>query len=607
MKRLFRWLVSPDYSNGRVVLTAIALFTIAAYLLMFLNQAVASFMTPNVALLTDPFLQSPTTNAVRVVWFTEFAGTQHQVEYGQELQQRSIATTTQLSRTREDQESWVGDQTEDNKIYEKPVMRPVWRHEAEVTGLTPGSRVPYRVASLTDQGNLAQSEVFSLAPLPDVGRPLKILLTSDHQLMPMTAANLEKVVETVGQVDGVFLAGDLVNIADRASEWFDDNRGGAFFPCLQGRAAFKLERGGTTTVYRGGAIIQNAPLYPTTGNHEVMGRFSMETGLGKQFNDPQPKAIANQRYALNAKQVNPANDADVQTAWSKNNSFNTDTFSEIFNLPTHSSGTENYYAVSFGDVRLVSLYVTNIWRVPSLNPDAKGRFRERDEDLNYPDRWGYGQHIFEPISVGSAQHNWLKAELASPEFQQAKYKVVMFHHPPHSLGDNIVPAYTNPVQMFDYDAAGQIQAVLYEYPLKDDYLIQDVVPLLEAAGVQLVFYGHSHLWNRFVSPTGLHFLESSNVGNTYGAYLGEKRRQIPINFNEQYVPVGDPNSLEPIVPSIAPLIDDKGQPQPYIASNDITAFSIFDTGTGVISSYYFDTRQPRSTVVKFDEFQLEPR
>ncbi|CCQ60429.1 hypothetical protein CWATWH0401_3766 [Crocosphaera watsonii WH 0401] len=26
-----------------------------------------------------------------------------------------------------------------------------------------------------------------------------------------------------------FFAGDLVNIPDRASEWFDDKRGGAFF------------------------------------------------------------------------------------------------------------------------------------------------------------------------------------------------------------------------------------------------------------------------------------------------------------------------------------------------------------------------------------------
>lgn len=34
------------------------------------------------ALLTDPFLQAPEPNTVRVVWFTEFAGTRHVVLVG---------------------------------------------------------------------------------------------------------------------------------------------------------------------------------------------------------------------------------------------------------------------------------------------------------------------------------------------------------------------------------------------------------------------------------------------------------------------------------------------------------------------------------------------
>jgi hypothetical protein len=44
---------------------------------------------------------------------------------------------------------------------------------------------------------------------------------------------------------------------------------------------------------------------------------------------------------------------------------------------------------------------------------------------------------------------------------------------------------------------------------------------------------------------------------------------------------------------------------PYIASNDITAFSLFDTGAGTISSDRFDTRDSKSAVVKFDEFKLK--
>lgn len=51
-------------------------------------------------------------------------------------------------------------------------------------------------------------------------------------------------------------------------------------------------------------------------------------------------------------------------------------------------------------------------------------------------------------------------------------------------------------------------------------------------------------------------------------------------------------------------MDENGQPLPYLDSNDLTAFSLLDTASGTVSSYYFDTRQPNSAVVKFDEFAL---
>ncbi|GAB4372005.1 MAG: metallophosphoesterase [Elainellaceae cyanobacterium] len=584
---------------------AIALLLIA-YGLLILRSLSPTALTIKSRLLTDPFLQLPTQDTVQVVWFTEFAGSNHVVEYGNRLEQRIAATTTKLDRVREDQQSHVGEQTEAGQIYSAPTYREIWRHEATVTGLTSNARVPYRVKSTDDQGTVIRSDRFTLAPAPTAGMALKILLTSDHQLKPLTPANLQKVVETIGTVDAVFLAGDLVDIPDRASEWFDDNRGNAFFASLQGRAAYDLEREGTTVRYQGGALIQSAPLFPALGNHEVMGRFSMEQPLGEQFNDPIPRQVANQWYLQQAQQINPASDPQIEQDWLKNNSFNSDTYEQIFSLPADSPGEEKYYAVSFGDVRLISLYVANIWRNPSLDSGARGRYREKDGDLNDSTRWGYGQHIFESIAPGSPQYEWLQAELSKPEFQQAKYKIVMFHYPPHSVGDNIVPAYTDPVQIVDRFPEGQIKAVRYEYPLAADYLIRDVMPLLEEAGVQLVFYGHSHLWNRFVSPSGMHFLETSNVGNTYGAYTytNQQRRPIPIGFSETYAAMGDPNGLSPVVPTISPLLDENGQPQPYIASNDITIFSILDTGAGIVTSYRFDARLPESATIKFDEFQL---
>ena len=532
-------------------------------------------------LLTEPFLQLPTETSIQVIWFTEFFGTGHQVRYGEKLEKMAPARTSKLTRVREDVKSRT------LEAYQSLSEREIWRHQAEITDLNPGERIPYQVTSF-QENKAIRSDIYTLTPRPKKGTNLKILLTSDHQLMPMTAANLQKVIETIGQVDAVFLAGDLVNIPDRASEWFDDSRGGAFFPCLQGRANYTLTKNGIQTIYKGGKIIQNAPLFPAIGNHEVMGRFSNSTGLNEQFEDAIPQFIAKQLAE---------DTAAINEKWLKNNAFNTETYEEIFSLPQN-----KYYSLTFGDIRLVVLYVTNIWRNPNLEPSTRGRYYENQRDLDRPERWGYGQHIFEPIAQGSPQYQWLEKELNSPAFQEAKYKVVMFHHPPHTLGGNIVPPYTDPVPTIERDATGKVRSVRYDYPQENDYIIRDLIPLLESAKVNLVFYGHSHLWNRFLSSKGMNFLESSNVGNSYGAHLGDKKRPVPLDRN--YAVIGNPNGLPAIIPNIAPLVDLVNQPLPYIASNDLTVFSILDTEKGTVISYRFDTRYPDSEVIKFDEFDL---
>ena len=571
-------------------------------IIMGFNLTLAQETTPltnnTYRLLSDPFIQLPTETTVNIVWFTEFAGDRHEVVYGDELEQKVAATTTKLSRVREDNNS------QENQAFSPPKSRNIWRHEATVKDLISNQRYSYQVNSIQD-GKIISSKVFTLASKPSANTPLKILLTSDHQLMPMTAANLQKVTETETSLDAVFIAGDLINIPDRASEWFDDSSGGAFFPCLQGRASYELEHNGIKTAYSGGEIIQHIPLFPAIGNHEVMGRFSADKSLKEQFADSIPQAVAAKYYQQRETEINPTQDSEIKAAWLKNNSFNTDTYEEIFSLPKSNSGGKKYYATTFGDIRLVVLYVTNIWRSPELEPDVKGRYQERVADLNDPWQWGYGQHIFQPISQGSTQYDWLTQELQSQEFQQAKYKIVMFHHPPHTLGGNIVPPYTDPQPLVEYDRTGKLRSRRYQYPIAQDYIVKDLIPLLESSGVDLVYYGHSHLWNRFVSPSGTNFLESSNVGNTYGAHLGDNKRPVPTENLGNDAVVGDPNGLEPVVPNIAPLIDEAGQPLPYIASNDITVFSILDTAKGTVSSYRYDTRKPNSAVVKFDEFEIK--
>ena len=387
---------------AKIPLVTLTIFASIAihYLLMPFDSEHQAVGSQNYYLLSDPFLQLPTQNTVNVVWFTEFAGDVHRVKYADIsltdtlqnesnlaldlLDQKAIAKTTKLSRVREDQDSHL-----DSTVTES--ARNIWRHEATVTGLKPNQRVPYQVESIIGD-RVIRSKVFTLTGSPTAGTPLKILLTSDHQLMPMTPANLSQVVKTVGQVDAVFFPGDLVNIPDRASEWFDDSRGGAFFPSLQGRANYKLEQNGISTTYHGGEIIQHAPLFTAIGNHEVMGQLSDQKTLKEEFSQPHPRQVAEAFYQAKVAQINPTNDAQLKSEWIKNHSFNTDTYEEIFSLPQSDTGGKRYYATTFGDVRLISLYVTNIWRSPNLEPEAQGRYKENELDLDNPESWICGDY-----------------------------------------------------------------------------------------------------------------------------------------------------------------------------------------------------------------------
>ena len=583
-------------SSKKVYSLLVALFLLFCAVEFITGRIEQSPSSP-VDLLTDPFLQLPTENSVRVVWFTEFKGISHWVDYGSELEKRVPASTIKMTRLREDQKS----QTKGS--FDKITERLIWRHEALVSGLLPDERLPYRVVSVREDNRSARSETFTLQAKPRPGTPLKILLTSDHQLKPLTAANLQKVEETIGRVDAVFLTGDLVQVPDRASDWFDDERGNSFFPLLQGKGHYALKKENILTHYRGGRIIQFAPLYVACGNHEVMGRYQNKTELWDEFTDPKPRQVAESEYEKRKEQINPANDSYTKEQWLRDHSFNTITYQEILTLPESGPGRELYYAETFGDIRLISLFIARIWRTPSQRKNARGKFQEAKDDLNQPDKWGYGSFIFEPVKKGSKQYKWLEEELKSPEFKEAKYKIVIFHYQYHSLGQNVVPAFTDPVQTIEKGDNGTVKAIRYEYPLDKDFLTNDIIPLVEKARIHLVFYGHSHLWNRYVSEGGTNYLETSNVGQTYGAYVGENKRGWipPEGYEETYPATGNPYGLAPVTPNLSPLDENT----PYIASNDYTVFSILDTDRGTVSSYYFDTRKPDSKVVKFDEFPLK--
>lgn len=556
-------------------------FIFKSFLFQFLTKYSFLPLIADSYFLTDPFLQVPTTSSVNVVWFTELAGNSHFVEYGAEFTKTAVCNTTPLTRIRENSSDG-----------HSCTLRPIYRHEAVLENLHANQKTPYRAVSIFSEKKV-KSEIFFCSPVPTKGMPLKILFTSDHQGKPMVAANLQKIKEVVPAIDAIFFAGDCADRPDKGSDWFDKN---GFFACLQGRAKKELN----SPVYAGGALLQFAPMFCAIGNHEIMGRWTLKNSIDAQYNDPYPRKLAEQEYN---RLFSNQNDDVEKEKWIKNHSFNSDSFDEIFTTPKSAPDGKKYYAITFGDIRLVVLHATRIWRNPTLG--IKGKYTESPESYSQPEEWGHGDFIYESIEKGSAQYEWLEKELQSSEFQNAKYKIVMLHNPLHSLGENGIPPFTDPIQKIEKNSKGEITEIRYEYLKSKDYLIRDIEPLLTKYGVDLVLCGHTHIWNRFQSPAGVNYIETSNVGNSYGGYLTTPRLLVPGKGDENYVACGDPNGLEPILPTIAPLVDSEGKPVPYIASNSLTVFSIFSTDTGFVDSYYFDTTQPNSSVIHFDRFHLK--
>ncbi len=514
------------------------------------------------------------------------------------------ATTSTLSRTAEDSKSQIENPPAES---EGIVRRVIRRHEAKVAGLTV-ARHKYRVVSVSD-GEVALSAVYTLAPALPAGVGARIMLTSDHQAMQNTATNLQLAAQTMGALDAVLVAGDLVNIPDRASEWFDDTRSSAFFRVLQGTAS-RVDRGGV--VGKGAAIVQNTPMFPAIGNHEVQGRIDGVAALNTSFNAPVPREVATEAYEARGLKLS---DSDKER-WIENNSFSTRTYEEVFTLPDSGSGHSRWYATTVGNTRIITLYSTRIWRWIDNNADpaerkANSRYQEAAQHLDDPLAQGYGDFIFETLAKGSPQYEWLKAELFSPERKAYAYTIVQLHEGPHGLGDNVNPVFSDPERIEERDASGNLVGVRYEYEQSRNALVTDLAPLLEDAGVQLVLNGHSHLWNRFTAANGVtHYMEGSNTGNTYGAYTTRngKRRHVPdAPWKSENYPVFDnPGGLQPEVPNLAPESFTEGDPMPYLSDNFQMAFQIFDSGTGELSSWRAPVGATLQKVTLFDKVTLVP-
>lgn len=168
------------------------------------------------------------------------------------------------------------------------------------------------------------------------------------------------------------------------------------------------------------------------------------------------------------------------------------TYTALFNLPNN----ERYYSHDYGNVHFIHLNIARQWT----------------SDAATKPQWILG----DPITPGSAQYQWLVKDLAQ---KRQPWTVVSFHQPMLGQGHNTSPNFCNPVQKNDGT---------YEYPR--DVLYDDLRPLFEKHGVNLVIWGHSHVYEHY-HVNGIHYLEASGIGNTYGLPTQEPHGLTPVYQN----------------------------------------------------------------------------
>ncbi len=134
-------------------------------------------------------------------------------------------------------------------------------------------------------------------------------------------------------------------------------------------------------------------------------------------------------------------------------------FFDIFSFPTQAesgglaSATENYYSFDYANVHFIM-----------LDTQASS------------------------MSADSEMLSWLQADLAATE---QKWIIAAFHHPPYTHGSHNSDSRR--------DSGGRMRVVR-----------EKVLPLLEAAGADLVLSGHSHMYERSFL-LGCHYAESDSL------------------------------------------------------------------------------------------------
>lgn len=137
-------------------------------------------------------------------------------------------------------------------------------------------------------------------------------------------------------------------------------------------------------------------------------------------------------------------------------------FFDLFTFPTRgesgglASGTEHYYSFDYANIHFVIL------------------------DTQASD-----------LSLEGEMLSWLKKDL---EQTKQQWLITLFHHPPYTKGSHDSDS--------AYDSGGRLIEVR-----------ENILPLLEAAGVDMVFTGHSHMYERS-DLMNCHYGESSTFNKS---------------------------------------------------------------------------------------------
>ncbi|MCF7852619.1 MAG: metallophosphoesterase, partial [Simkaniaceae bacterium] len=220
-------------------------------------------------------------------------------------------------------------------------------------------------------------------------------------------------------------------------------------------------------------------------------------------------------------------------------------FNNIFSLPLDETSRAPYYSIKMGKQYLIVLPVARVYQ----------------SDFSYV-----------PIEEGSEQYQWLLNELHSEEFQEAEFRVVMMHHPIYTL---------NP-DPFNFICTTKEKFFLIK---NINSLAETLGSLFEKYKIDLVFNGHDHIWNHFVSSGGVHYLSSCQaVAENKNNWLLKKCS----------------NGLDPVFPNKNQFrLDGKLVPYPVGPG---AVFSVLDTKTKQVISYFSFFQGTTLQCIEFDAF-----